>query len=248
MDVPTTGRPVRADETDRDRKKRQKDARAALLDLLDRLKIVCGQLSRLEDWYDKVQRVESILEKYSDVIPLSTQERLKAATHITDSTETGLKKACSLLKDETLSAIRALPAAGLLAPALAAGLVIVIIIVAVGVAYLNLTAVDLAIANQGCGPISLGTSLGFPDWLGVSMPESIPDHGTATARLPRLTFTVDATQSGTIGLSLPGYTTSIPIGSNLTGIAFNEQSILGSTLSVNLGDQPTNQLTLTCSQ
>lgn len=232
----------------RDPKKKKSEARALLIQLLTRLKQECESLERIEQWYERVHELESILQEYADVIPADVQRRLDQATHVTDSTRMGLQKACSLLKQEVVDAIAALPAGTLLAPVLAAALVGLVIVVGAGVTYLNLTAVQLTIVNNGCAPIVLGGQLPFLQWVGIEMPESIPTNGRGTAKLPQVSANLDATETGTIKLSLLGYTRPIAVASDLRTATLNGASLLGQRLSVNLGQQLQNELVLTCGQ
>lgn len=119
-------------------------------------------------------------------------------------------------------------------------------IVAAGLVLLNATAVKIHIANDGCEPVTPVTSvpIRIP---GLSLPnETIPDGGTATAMVPRLTVTVDGSDPSIVRLTGYGLNFQFELGGEGIDLIFDGSSLLGRRTTINLGEQPEHQVTVRC--
>ena len=117
---------------------------------------------------------------------------------------------------------------------------------AAGLVLLNATSVKIHITNDGCDPVTPVTSvpIRIP---GLSLPnETIPDGGTATAVIPRLTVTVDGTDRQNIRLSGYGLNFQFNLSGEGIDLIFDGSSLLGAYRTIDLGDQPEHQLTVRC--
>lgn len=121
-----------------------------------------------------------------------------------------------------------------------------ITVVAAGLVFLNATSVKIHITNDGCSPVTPVTSvpIRIP---GLSLPnETIPDGGTATAVIPRLTVTVDGTDRSNVRLSGYGLNFRFELSGGGIDLLFDGTSLLGRRTTINLGEQPEHQLRVQC--
>jgi hypothetical protein len=167
---------------------------------------------------------------------------------LTDTSRAGLKKACRILQSELREVIGILPAGAALLPVLIGGLITVAVAVGALYAYVDYTAVEITIINNGCQPIAPVGRLPLPiDFPGLDLPETtIPAGGSGTARVPRLKVQADGTQSGTVSLTALGFTLPIGTGSQNPSITFDGVSISGRRVSLDLGERKQHEMILTC--
>lgn len=126
---------------------------------------------------------------------------------------------------------------------LAKGPLGLVTLVAAGLVLLNATSVKIHISNDGCSPVT-SVPIRIP---GFSLPsETIPDGGTATAVIPRLTVTVDGTDRNNIRLSGYGLNFQFNLSGEGIDLVFDNSSLLGVRRTINLGDQPEHQLIIRC--
>jgi len=128
----------------------------------------------------------------------------------------------------------------------AKGPVGIVTIVAVGAAIvLQATSVHMTIKNNGCGTMT-PASLPIP-LPGLSLPkESIVSGGSAVARLPAVTVTVDGTQSGFLYLSALKLDLSFQIPPDIKDVTLNGQSLLKKTTEIALANQKNHEIVFSC--
>jgi hypothetical protein len=226
--------------------KKKKKARAALLAFLKRLRKACKVMDTAETWSDCIKELNGLLQEYQLQIPGVNLQRLRSAMELGEPNRAGIKKACKVLQFEVERAIDVLPAAGGLAAALVGGLIVVAVVVAAAVIYVERTAMDVVIINNGCSPIRLAG--GFPiDLPGLHLPrEAIPSGGRAVVQVPRMTVHLDATGGDRVGLTVLGITRPFDIGRRATQILWDGRPLLGQRTTLNLGSQPQHELVVTC--
>jgi len=233
---------IRGGENKRERKK----ARAALLAFLKRLRKACKVMDTAETWSDCVKELGALLQEYQLQIPGVNLQRLKSAMQLGEPGRAGIKKACKVLQLEVERAIDILPAAGGLASALVGGLFVVAALIAAAIIYVERTAVDIVIVNNGCSPIRLAG--GFPiDLPGLHLPsEAIPSGSRAVAQVPRISVYVDATGGDRVALKVLGITRPFDLGRRATQIHWDGRPLLGQRTTLNLASQPQHELVVTC--
>jgi hypothetical protein len=232
----------------REDKRKKRKARAALVVFLKRLQDACKVFQTGDEWVDFVRQLEPLLQEYEQQIPAPYLQRLRNAMQLTDSSRAGLKKACRVLQTELRQVIRILPAGGTLLPVLIGGLIVLAAAVASLYAYIDYSAVEITVINNGCRPIAPVGRLPLPiDLPGVDLPDTtIPAGGSGTGRVPRLKVQIDGTQSGTVSLTALGFTLPIGTGSQNPSVTFDGVPISGQRISVDLGERARHELVLTC--
>jgi hypothetical protein len=232
----------------REDKRKKRKARAALVVFLKRLQNACKIFKSGDEWVDFVRQLEPLLQEYEQQLPAAHLQRLRNAMQLTDASRAGLKKACRILQSELKEVIRILPAGGTLLPVVIGGLIALAVAVAALYIYIDATAVEVTIINNGCRPIAPVGRLPLPiDLPGVDLPDTaIPAGGSGTARVPRLKVQVDGTQSGTVSLDILGFTLPIGTGSQNPSITFDGVPVSGRRVSVDLGERKRHELVLTC--
>jgi len=227
-------------------KKKRKKARAALLAFLKRLRQACKVMDSAETWSDCVKELDALLQDYQRQIPGVNLQRLRSAMQLGEPNRAGIQKACKVLQFEVERAIDVLPAAGGLASALVGGLIVVAVVIAAAAIYVERTAVEVVIINNGCSPIRLAG--GFPiDLPGLHLPpEVIPSGGRAVAQVPRMTVHLDATSGDRVGLTVLGITRPFDLGRRAIQIHWDGQPLLGQRTALNLGNRPRHELVVTC--
>ncbi len=127
----------------------------------------------------------------------------------------------------------------------AKGPLAVVTVVAVGVGVMHQTSVEILIENDGCGTLyASGAGISIP---GLSLPsEPIPSGGSATAVVPPLSITADGTESSTLTLKAFGLDLGFGLGSGVSDVTFNGESLLGKVSELDLGSRASHVLTLVC--
>ena len=127
----------------------------------------------------------------------------------------------------------------------AKGPLALVTVVAVGIAALNATSVDIEIKNDGCGTLGVQSSVpvSIP---GLKLPnEAIASGESALATIPPLTLEIDGTQAGALHITSFGFNLSFQL-SGVRDVTLNGTSLVGTKRTVNLGEQKTHTLVLTC--
>jgi hypothetical protein len=130
--------------------------------------------------------------------------------------------------------------------ALAKGPLGIVTILAVAIAVLKFSEVEVVIRNRGCEPLRPAVSMPvrIP---GLSLPsEPIPDGGQASAYLPPLKFTVDGSGGSTIRISAFGLHLDYELEGRGIDVAFNGESLIGKQMSIDFGSQKQHDLVVTC--
>ena len=123
----------------------------------------------------------------------------------------------------------------------------IITVLAVGVAVMHQTSVEIAIQNKGCATMYPSGSIPF-SLPGLSLPkEPIPSGGSAVATLPGLTVNVDGTASGAVSLKVLTYSLTFQLPSNIEDVTMDGASLLGKVTEVHLSEKDKHTLTLICS-
>ena len=123
----------------------------------------------------------------------------------------------------------------------------IITVAAVGlVILLQTTSVSLTIRNDGCG--TMQTSASIPVSLpGISLPsEPIESGGSAVARIPPLTFTVDGTVPGLVTLKALTFSATFQLPNNITGVTLDRVSLMHKKQDIHLSESKEHTLTLSC--
>lgn len=229
----------------REQKKRQRKARHAILDFLKKLRKACETFKTADDWYKYLKQLESLLQEYEKELPAGTQQRLKDAIKLTDSSREGIKKACKVLQTEIGHVIEALPAGGILPTVLIVAVIVSAVAVGAMAVYFTLTAVPVVITNDGCVP--LRPPQGIANYIpGVDLPKQpILEGENATAKAPPVTVNINA-KRGTIIFTAMGIPLRFEIASKVTGIQLDGMPILDRSITVNLGDRKQHELIVTC--
>ncbi|OGG49891.1 hypothetical protein A2763_01765 [Candidatus Kaiserbacteria bacterium RIFCSPHIGHO2_01_FULL_54_36] len=122
----------------------------------------------------------------------------------------------------------------------------IITIVAVAIVLtMQAVSVKVTITNQGCDTIVPDVPLPF-SLPGLSLPkEPIPSGGSASATVPGLTVTVDATQSGTLTATTLGYSMDFEL-SGMDDVQFDGATLLGKETTIRLSEKKEHELVLAC--
>ncbi len=127
----------------------------------------------------------------------------------------------------------------------AKGPLAIVTVVAIAIAALQVSAVDVTIKNDGCGTLQVSSSIPI-SLRGLSLPSGpIANGGSANASLPPLAVSVDGTKLGVIAMSAFGMHLSF----NLPGVSdvqLDGASLMGKKTEVKLGDKPAHELRLVC--
>lgn len=230
----------------REDKKKKKKARKALLAFLKRLRRACKTFSTADQWYRFLKELKYMLKEYEQQIPEVHRQRINDAMRLVDSSRAGIAKACKVLQYEIEEAISFLKPGKSFGKIAAGGLIAAAVVVGAAIGYLNATAVDIVIQNNGCDTMQIPA--GLPVTIaGVRLPQGpIPPGGQGLARAPRVSIAVDATNRDAIGVTVLGVTTNVSIGGSVSGIELDGEPILGRSVSFNLADRKRHELVITC--
>jgi hypothetical protein len=107
------------------------------------------------------------------------------------------------------------------------------------------TSVAITIYNKNCGTMMPSVNLPIPV-PGISFPKDpIPAGSSAQASLPGLSFTIDATQKGTLSAKVLTYSMNFQLG-DVSEVTLDGVSLLGKVTNVNLGEKKSHDLVFTC--
>lgn len=122
----------------------------------------------------------------------------------------------------------------------------VVTIVAIGIAALSATSVDITIQNNGCSTLYANSKVpvSIP---GLALPsDPIPSGGSATATIPPLPITIDGTSVGTLSISSLSLHFSIQLSKSIRDVSFDGVSLLDKKTDIQLSKSDTHTLILTC--
>ena len=123
----------------------------------------------------------------------------------------------------------------------------IITVIAIGVAVMQQTSVQITIQNKGCATMypSGSIPISIP---GLSLPsEPIASGGSAVMTIPPFALHVDGTKSGAVTLTALNYTFTFQLPGNVSDVTLNGQSLLGTKTEVHLSEEETHTLVLKCS-
>ena len=244
--APATGAKRANQGQGREDKKKKRKALRAFLVFLQRLRAACKVMETLDEWHEATRELAGLLQEYGDVIPPERFQRIEEAMRPVDATRAGIKQACKVLGYEIEQLTKVLPAGGGFARVLIGGLVVVAVVVGAVVGYLEYTAVEVAIVNDGCSPIVLPGLLpiSIP---GISLPERpILPGGREKATVPRIRVGVDATQADTVALIILGVSVPYRLGGDISSVRVDGVEILGQRTSIDLAQRREHELVVSC--
>lgn len=120
-------------------------------------------------------------------------------------------------------------------------------LVAIGIAVMHQTAVNITIENKGCATMypSGSIPISIP---GLSLPsEPIKSGDTAVVTIPGFTVNVDGTTKGTLSLKVLTYALSFQLPDDIRDVKLDGASLLGEQTTVKLSEKDEHTLTLMCS-
>jgi len=122
----------------------------------------------------------------------------------------------------------------------------VVTVIAIGIAALSATSVDITIQNNGCSTLYANSKvpISLP---GLVLPSNpIPSGGSATATIPPLVITIDGTLPGTLSISSLKLNFSIQLSKSISDVTFDGVSLLNKKTDIQLSESDTHSLVLTC--
>lgn len=236
-----------------DQKRKKRKARAALLVFLRRLRTSCKAIGSLDSWKQMTQELTGLLQEYAEVIPVEHSQRLtkalasgEEAMRSGTAAHSGIGQACKVLENNLGRLIKALPAGGGLAGVVVGGFIAVAVIIGAIYGYLEYTAVEITVVNEGCSPIILPAELPVPV-PGLSLPGPILPGRSEEVKVPRLIKgTVDAARSEDIVITVAGASVHYDLGRQISSIRLDGQEILGRRTFVDLSQQRQHELIISC--
>lgn len=234
-----------------EREKRKK-AKRFFTAALKRLKRTYKAIKTVDQWYEFVQQIESMLPEYEDVLSPVDAQRLKAALQLADTSHEGISRAIDVLEFELDHVVNALPSGGALGLAIAGVAVLTAVGVGAASAALNASAVPILIRNNGCAPIPICQGvLPALDWLsgavGIDLPKRPIQSGSQdTLTFPPLAITLDATARNKLNIEIWGIALPFSVGVDVDSIQFDGQEILGLRTPIDLKRSAYHELTVTC--
>lgn len=235
-----------------DQKRKKRKARAELLLFLKRLRAACKAIGSLDSWKQMAQELTGLLQKYAEVIPADHSQRLTKALASGEEAmrsgavvHSGLGQTCKVLENNLSRLIKALPAGVGLAGVIVGGLIAVAVIIGAIYGYLEYTAVEITVVNNGCSPIILPNDLPVPI-PGLSLPGPILPGRSEEVKIPRVKGTIDATRSEDIIITVAGASVHYDLGRQIRSVRLDGQEILGRRTFIDLGQQPHHELIISC--
>ena len=215
---------------EKEKEKEQKKAKKKIVALLKKLK-------KAHEKYEKIQdimnQLESIFKEYEDYLPSEVKEHLQNITKLSDKTPESVKNTFDSLNTALEFAKNALP--GSIVPASAiAGITAVIAVASIAAGVYFMMMVDVEISNVGCSTIMVE---GIP---------AIPTDQTITIQVPNTQANIDGTTAGIVRIENQLMPIQIPVPQEVRDIQFDDTSIIGSTVYVDLGTRDKHYLIISC--
>ena len=215
---------------EKDKEKRQKEAKKKLVALLRKLKKAHEKYEEIQDIMDKLN---SIFKEYEEYLPSDVKKHLQDVTKLSDNTPESIKNTFDSLSSALEFAKDALP--GTIVPASAiAGIVVVVTVASIVTGAYFMMMVDVEISNVGCAPIIVE---GIP---------TIPTDQTITIQVPNIQANIDGTTTGIVRIENQLMPIQIPVPQEIRDIQFDDTSIIGSTIYVDLSTQDKHYLVISC--
>lgn len=209
-------------------------------------------LGRYETHLDMLENVEeeTYIQLSAETLPENTEEekKRKAALLLFLKSWHDLKEEVARVSAEMETAqTTGASSASLLGKIFksAKGPLAIITVVAIGIATLQVTAVDIEIKNTGCGTLMAESTI--PPVPGFALPQkNIPSGESATATLPPFSFDVDGTNKSALTLSAITFNFSFNLGNRVQDVLFNGVSIIGTKTTINLRDAKKHTIEVVC--
>jgi hypothetical protein len=122
----------------------------------------------------------------------------------------------------------------------------IITLIAIGIAAMSATSVDIVIKNQGCSTfVSNGSvPIAIP---GLVIPtEPIESGGSAVATIPPLTLTIDGSDQSVLKISSLKLSFSIKLTNAVSDVLVDSASVLGTQREIKLSDGEEHTVTIVC--
>lgn len=175
-------------------------------------------------------------------------QRLQQATKLIDSTRAGIARSCKILQTELQETLKFLPKGASTATPVLATLIVVAALVGTAVIYLNQTAVEVVIKNQGCNTLIMPVGISFPV-PGVQLPEDpIPPGGQGVAKVPRVTLNLDATNRDSVAVLVLGVPIPVNVGRQYASVKLDGAELLGTRTTIQIGSRKQHELVISCQQ
>ena len=232
-------------------KRQRRKARRELAAFLRRLRRICGRFDAVNEYYEAVDQLYDLLQANAGAIPSAYEQRLQKAARVGDGTRAGVKFACRVLQAEIERTIQAIPITpAFVGPLLLSLIIIGVLAIGAAVTYLHITAVDVVVVNNGCGPLQFYPGAApvvddIIDFLGIKLPAEIPPDSQETVRLPRVTVNIDATQPDLLLLTVLGRSLPVNIPDEAE-IIWDGVPQLGQRTAAKIGELPRHELVLSC--
>lgn len=219
--------------------------RVAIIAFRGKLVNACVAFEKVTQWHDFIKtNLDPIMRTFGDAIPDGPRKKIEEILARADHTREGLQKSCQLLQGELGKLVTTLTPNWL--GNLVTGVFLTgVIAVGVGVYFLNSNAVKVAVTNQGCPalPINGNVPISLP---GIALPgKPISSGEMAAITLPAVSATVDASQPGTISLTIFGSTTAFQIDPKIR-ISLDGKQLIGKKTALNFGSKPTYNVIVSC--
>lgn len=217
-------------KTDKKKEKEQKKAKKKIASILSKLKKAHEKYEEIQDAIDKT---ESILEEFGDYLPSDVKEKLQKVIELSDKSPKELQSTFDTLNKGLEFAKNALP--GSLVPASAiAGIGIAIAVASIVTTAYFMAMVDVEISNVGC-PIIKAEGI-----------TAVPTDQSLTIHAPIIQANIDGTTSGIIRINNPLMHMQLPLPQGVRNIQFDEQSIIGNNVDVDLSTRDKHSLIISC--
>lgn len=217
-------------KTDKEKEKEQKKAKKRIAAILSKLKKAHETYEEIQDAIDKT---ESILKEFEDFLPTDVKEKLQKVTKLSDKSPEEIQNTFDTINTALEFAKNALP--GSLIPASAiAGIGIAIAVASIVTTAYFMAMVDVEISNVGCPTIEAK---------GIA---TVPTDQSITIQVPIIRVNIDGTTSGIIRINTPVTPIQLPLSQEVKNIQFDEKSIIGNNIDVDLGTRDKHSLIISC--
>lgn len=232
----------------KEKKERKKKLRGVLLLFQKQLEKTCATLETASQWYKLIhEKLDPILKEYHDDLPVDLRTKLKDAAKLVDETSDGIGQTCEALHGQIGKTVQFLAPKGMAGTLMVGAFVLGALAVGAAIVYINMSAVEVVVANHGCQSMNLtsGVRVNLP---GLSLPQGpIPSGGQATIKVPRLTATVDATTRGEVTISALRTTITFQLDPGVT-LTFDGNAITNKRTTVDLGKRSKHDVIVSCRQ